>query len=82
MENTCRRCGSLNIKYSKEINIGPIMGVSYHYVATCLNCGRRYKVERTKEILAKMPYESWKIGKKAQKRIDREKIIKTQSSLF
>lgn len=72
MEIVCRHCSSNNLKYSKEMNIGPIMGVSLHYVITCLNCKKRYKVKRSKEILEKMPFESWILSKKSKERLAKQ----------
>jgi len=69
--NVCRKCGSSDIKYFKRIHIGKIVK-QYHYGIHCLNCGKSYKVERTKFIYEQVKDIKWEYSKATNKRLKQQ----------
>ena len=63
----CRYCGSEELKFTKHIGYGNIMGVVYHYKATCLSCERKYHVKRSKRVYDFVKDDLW-IKSKSYKR--------------
>jgi len=60
--NKCRYCGSGNINFFKKINQGKKQK-QFHYGVKCLNCQRKYHVERSKEIFEKVKDLPWEYSK-------------------
>ena len=62
----CRYCNSENITFFKRIHIGKIVK-QFHYGVKCLDCRKKYKVERTKEIYEKVKDQKWEYSKNAKR---------------
>jgi C4-type Zn-finger protein len=63
----CRECGSEDLKYSKHMGYGPVMGNVYEYRVNCGKCHASYTVKRTQEVYEKVKDQDWVKSKNARK---------------